>query len=109
MARAHSLLASEHWQGVNLETLLRDELKAQADRVAFSGPAVQLGPVAAQPLAMALHELATNAAKYGALSTLDGRVQISWQMDNAVDGLLLRWEEFGGPPITGSPARRGFG
>jgi two-component sensor histidine kinase/ActR/RegA family two-component response regulator len=109
MARAHSLLASEHWQGVNLETLLRDEVKAQADRAAFSGPAVQLGPVAAQPLAMALHELATNAAKYGALSTPDGRVQISWQMDNAVGGLLLRWEEFGGPPITAAPARRGFG
>jgi two-component sensor histidine kinase len=109
MARAHSLLADGRWRGADLGTLVRDELAAQAVRVDVEGSAVQLGPEATQPLAMALHELAANAAKHGALSTPSGRVKISWRIDDKVGGLTLRWEERGGPPVAAPPERRGFG
>ena len=76
----------------------------------LDGPSVALPAGMAQPLAMALHELATNAVKYGALSTPTGRLSISWTLDGGPAGLLrLRWAEAGGPEVTRPPGRRGFG
>ena len=66
-----------------------------------------LPAVAAQPVAMALHELATNAAKHGALSVPEGTVSVAWRIDGR--RLRIRWAESGGPPVPGSPKRRGFG
>jgi PAS domain S-box-containing protein len=115
MARAHTLLAREGWDGAELRELVEAELAPYLaagaglpERVAIAGPAVALAPGAAQPLAMALHELATNAAKYGALSSPSGRVAIGWEAAPG-GGLRLRWTESGGPALDGPPARRGFG
>jgi two-component sensor histidine kinase len=77
--------------------------------VALDGPVVALTPGAAQALSMALHELATNALKYGALSNPRGRVALSWSADRPNGQLRLRWAEAGGPPVLAPPARRGFG
>lgn len=115
MARAHTLLAREGWDGAELRELLEAEVApyrgddaSGAMRVALSGPRVTLAAGAAQPIAMALHELATNAAKYGALSLPAGRVEVAWAASGD-GGLVLRWTEGGGPPLDGPPARRGFG
>ncbi|MBK1658712.1 PAS domain S-box protein [Paracraurococcus ruber] len=113
MARAHTLLARERWNGADLRSLLEEELAPHRGAgatagVTLSGPPTGLAPEAAQPVAMAVHELATNAAKYGALSVPGGTVAVSWQADGATGGLLMRWREAGGPPVT-PPARRGFG
>jgi PAS domain S-box-containing protein len=115
MARAHTLLAREGWDGAELRELVEEELAPHrgrgdgvAERVAILGPRTALAPGAAQPLAMALHELATNATKYGALSSPSGRVEIAWH-GTPEAGLTLRWTERGGPRVAGPPARRGFG
>jgi PAS domain S-box-containing protein len=114
LARAHTLLARDGWNSAGLRELVEEEIApyrvgAEAlDRVTLLGPDVALAPGAAQPLAMALHELATNAAKHGALSAPGGRVAIRWQaMENG--GLSLRWSETRAEPLSGPPARRGFG
>ena len=114
LARAQTLLAKDRWAGADLHALLRGELAAFLDgsgpRAELQGPAVALPPGAAQPLSMAIHELATNAVKYGALSALAGRLSISWRVDGETgDVLRLRWIETGGPPPKGPPAKRGFG
>jgi two-component sensor histidine kinase len=75
-------------------------------QIRLSGPEVQLEPATAQTLALALHELVTNSAKYGALSTLSGRLAIEWDVDDGV--LFLTWEESGGPLVR-TPTSRGFG
>ncbi|WP_148213353.1 PAS domain S-box protein [Rhodospirillum centenum] len=109
MARAHSLLAVGGWSGVDLGRLVADELAAweDGDRIAVTGTPVRLRAEAAQPVSLALHELATNAAKYGALSVPAGRLRLSWEER---DGWLdLRWQERGGPAVQGPPTRRGFG
>ncbi len=113
LARAHSLLAETRWQGAELRTLIEGELAPfLADqRVELRGEALTVPPSAAQPLAMAMHELGTNAVKHGALSVPDGRVAVAWETAEC-DGarrLSLRWVERGGPPVPGPPARRGFG
>ena len=114
VARAQAMLADGHWSGAGLRPLAEAALApfAQAGaaaRVRFSGPEVVLAATAVQPLSMALHELATNAVKYGALSTADGGIDLGWTLD-APSGLLrLRWSEAGGPPLAGVPSRRGFG
>ena len=85
---------------------------AQGPAVLLDGPPVPLAPTAVQPFAMVLHELATNAAKHGALSALGGRVEVRWREGRSAgdDGVLrLRWAETGGPSVAGAPARRGFG
>jgi PAS domain S-box-containing protein len=110
LARAHQLLADARWDGADLRRLVEEELLAfslgEAARVRIAGERVALPPAAAQAIAMALHELATNAAKYGALSTPGGRVEVAW---TRVDGQLrLIWQESGGPPVT-PPSRRGLG
>ncbi|MGG5822420.1 PAS domain-containing protein [Falsiroseomonas sp. HW251] len=108
MARAHSLLAAGRWSGADLQGLAEGELATHGDHVALDGPQLRLAPDAAQPVAMLLHELATNAAKHGALSAPGGRVTLSWCLDK--DGAVrLEWQERGGPRLSGPPLRRGFG
>jgi PAS domain S-box-containing protein len=113
LARAQTLLAEGRWDGADLHSVLRGELAPflAGQRVELDGPPVVLPPGAAQPLAMAAHELATNAAKHGALSVPGGRVSVSWRVGGGpgTGVLRLRWAEAGGPPLPGPPARRGFG
>jgi two-component sensor histidine kinase len=114
LARAQTLLSEEHWHGADLRTLIAGELAPflGEQRVELDGPSVALPPGAAQPVAMAVHELTTNAVKHGALSALAGRLSVSWLVEQAADGmplLQLRWVESGGPQITATPDRRGFG
>lgn len=115
MARAHSLLAASRWDGVQLGQLIDEELaifgRDGAARLAATGPAVMLKPSAAQSLALVLHELATNAIKYGALSNPAGRLAIDWRETAGADGqpqLHLCWTETGGPEVE-PPSHRGFG
>jgi PAS domain S-box-containing protein len=109
LAAAHDLLTRESWEGATLDELVRETLglyNGGERRISWSGPPVRLNPKAAVSLVMALHELCTNAAKYGALSRPAGRVRIDWSLDH--DRLAIEWRERGGPPVT-PPARRGFG
>lgn len=112
LAQAHILLSRSRWQGAELETLVDDELRPYwgdaNDRKRFEtqGENVMLEPTIAQTVALALHELATNAAKYGALSTPLGRVRIAW--DVQPDSIVLRWLENGGPAVE-TPSSKGFG
>jgi len=111
MARAHAMLARNRWDSASLTRLLEDELGPYGlDRVTLSGPDIQLLPRAALSLSLAIHELATNAAKYGALSASGGRIRIVWRIEpGAAPRLALDWTESGGPAVAGPPARRGFG
>jgi PAS domain S-box-containing protein len=109
LAAAHDLLTRESWEGATLRGLAEGalgHLTGVEGRVAIEGPDVTLGPKAAVSLVMALHELSTNAAKYGALSAPGGRVTVRWEVDG--DRLKLGWREEGGPPVK-PPGRRGFG
>jgi PAS domain S-box-containing protein len=110
LSRVHSLLAHSRWEGAEVHTLVQEELTPYqvggAENIAISGPKVSVMPAVAQTLALALHELATNAAKYGALSTEQGRVQLSWQIVGAT--LVMTWRETGGPPAA-APQRMGLG
>jgi two-component sensor histidine kinase/DNA-binding response OmpR family regulator len=110
LSRAHVLLSESRWQGANLTRLLEEELapyrRGEVERISTSGPPVFLDPATAQILAMTLHELATNAAKYGALSSTFGRVKLTW--DKRPNGLELRWIETGGPPVQPTRAE-GYG
>jgi PAS domain S-box-containing protein len=114
LARAHSLLAASRWQGVTINRLVEEELTpftaGQPDRVAASGAALLLRPGAAQAIGMVLHELSTNAAKYGALSAAAGRVSLSWRVLPGEQGgcFELVWAESGGPAVE-APTRAGFG
>lgn len=112
LARAQTLLAGDRWAGADLRALVEGELAAfvgDGQRAVLNGSRVALPAQAAQPLAMAVHELATNAVKYGALSTPAGHVAISWDVEGGGKPLLrLRWAERGGP-LVAAPSRRGFG
>jgi PAS domain S-box-containing protein len=113
LARAHATLAEARWMGLDLRTLLAGELSAflATQRVELAGLPVMLPARTAQPLAMAVHELATNAVKHGALSSAGGSIAISWRVQQAGDGqpvLALDWAEAGGPPVA-PPRRKGFG
>jgi PAS domain S-box-containing protein len=107
MARVHTLLSATHWQGANLADIVQAETAAVGAQVRTSGPAVQLIASAAQALAMVLHEMVTNASKYGALSQPGGVLIIAWEHGEA--GIAMEWTERGGPAQQGPPARRGFG
>jgi two-component sensor histidine kinase len=112
LARSHTLLADNKWGGADFRELVEEELAAFGDRIRMNGPAVQLSAAAVQPLGLVLHELATNAAKHGALSAPDGFVELEWRRDG--DGTItMRWCERGGPeiPQAGPGASRppGFG
>jgi PAS domain S-box-containing protein len=111
LAKVHTLFVQSRWTGAGLHSLVSQELspyRGDRDaRVRINGPDVILEPNKAQAIAISLHELATNAAKYGSLSTTDGNVEIAWS--HAADGpLRLRWTESGGPTVT-TPTHRGFG
>jgi PAS domain S-box-containing protein len=108
LARVHTILSLSSWQGAEISRLVDEELAPYSvnGQIRFSGSEVQLQPATAQTLALALHELVTNSAKYGALSTLSGKVSIRWQMQG--DVLALDWEETGGPQVH-EPTSRGFG
>jgi PAS domain S-box-containing protein len=104
------LLVRNEWNGVEIADLVRAQLAHFADligsRIAMHGPKLRLNPASAQAIGLALHELATNAGKYGALSTDAGRVDISWGTDGHT--LIMSWTERDGPPVT-PPKRHGFG
>lgn len=112
LARAQTLLAGDQGDGAELRSLLAGELAPflAGQRVELNGPPVPLPAVLAQPLAMAVHELATNAVKHGALSVPGGRLAVRWELrPGPPPWLRLCWAEAGGPAVTGPPPRRGFG
>ncbi len=110
MASAHSLLAQSRWQGVNLQNIVAEQVAPFGDRITVTGAELTLKPKAALSVALALHELITNAAKYGALSSAKGRALISWtaQTRKGERWLVFRWVEQDGPKVA-PPTRTGFG
>ncbi|MGX7707400.1 sensor histidine kinase [Methylobacterium sp. Gmos1] len=114
MSQTHNVLTANHWEGAGLRGILSAELEpyagGRADRIRLEGPPVSLTPAVALPLGMAIHELATNAAKYGALSVGTGQVAVEWRLDPqaGAETLSLSWRESGGPPVA-PPTRTGFG
>jgi PAS domain S-box-containing protein len=117
LSKAHNLLTTRNWEGVNIAEIVNEQLEpyaADPARLVLAGDPVKLTPRAALTLSMVVHELATNAAKYGALSTSRGRVEVRWSVDRTVASpdspgvARLTWSESGGPPVT-PPARPGFG
>ncbi|MEH6665442.1 MAG: HWE histidine kinase domain-containing protein [Brevundimonas sp.] len=110
LSHTHNLLTRSHWEGADLRDVLQHETLAHgAHRVILNGPATPLPPSTAVSLGMIFHELATNAAKYGALSAGDGRVFVDWSIHDLKDRkLVILWREQGGPAVT-EPSRRGFG
>ena len=109
LADAHDLLVEQQWAGAALEDLVRAQLSAfGTERVTTSGDKVVLRAEAVQNVALALHELATNAVKHGALSAPQGRIAIDWTPHGNDGGVRLTWREIGGPPVT-EPERKGFG
>ena len=112
LATAHNLLTRERWEATDLETVVVETLAAQISdptSVSIRGPSIRLDPKTAVSIAMALHELATNAIKYGALSVDGGHVTVRWSSGSAdAPRLLLDWRESGGPKVT-APTTRGFG
>lgn len=110
MSRAHSLLTESRWEGVSIASLVHEELDPYQRinaSIVQDGPEVVLTPKAALALSLALHELATNAAKFGALSIPGGWIAVEWRLDGD-GGVALAWTERGGPPVS-TPERRGFG
>lgn len=108
LARSAELLSNKGWESVELSTLIENQLSAfgvQSKRIRYDGPRLQVNASVAQTIGLALHELATNAAKYGALSVEDGLVEITWSYG---DAFLMEWRESGGPPVR-KPSRSGFG
>jgi PAS domain S-box-containing protein len=111
LANAHALLSRSRWEGVALGELVRNELAPCMTDGSnlIGGPDIVLAAEATQPLSMVLHELATNASKYGALSSRRGRVSVSWErQSSAQDRLALEWRETGGPTIV-APGPSGYG
>ena len=111
LANVHSLFVETRWIGAELSTIAIQELAPYSEkderRVRIDGPQVLLEPNAAQAVAVALHELATNAAKYGALSAPNGQIELKWSHE--ADGrLILHWREMGGPAVK-MPTHQGFG
>jgi two-component sensor histidine kinase/DNA-binding response OmpR family regulator len=111
LARAHALLSETRWHGADLGALVAEELApyrvAEGDKVEIGGPNVSLLPHMAQGLALALHELATNAAKHGALSSIAGKVSLTWEVHPEL--LMMRWIETSGPRIAAPTAHSSFG
>ena len=116
LSRSHDLLTSDHWEGAGLHDLVDNALEpfgvagGRAERFLITGENIRLPPKATLTLAIAFHELATNAVKYGAFSNEAGSILIGWSVEPAPNGkrLILRWREKDGPPVT-PPARKGFG
>lgn len=111
LSHTHDLLTRSHWEGADLRAVLEHETEAHGghNRITSNGPSVALPPATALSLGMIFHELATNAAKYGALSVLDGRILVDWRVSDQRDRRLsIVWREIGGPTAA-PPERRGFG
>src|SRR5689334_21514706 len=113
MAAAHSLLSQSRWHGVGLNDLVREQLAPYATdaNIAIDGSDAMLSAAETQAVAMVVHELVTNAAKYGALSCPGGRISLTWRCESLADAparLQIEWRETGGPPIQG-PVSPGYG
>jgi two-component sensor histidine kinase len=110
LAKTHDLLTKEAWEGADLRDLVKNALAplGGTDRFIVNGPSVRLSSSLSVLLAMALHELATNATKYGALSVEGGTVRVSWEVNGDPPALTLRWIEHGGPAVQ-PPTGKGFG
>jgi two-component sensor histidine kinase len=104
----HTILSLSSWQGAEIGQLVNEELSPYSNgkQIEIQGPKIQLHPATAQTLALAIHELITNSAKYGALSVRSGRLDVRWDIRDG--NLDLSWNEQGGPPVT-KPTTRGFG
>jgi PAS domain S-box-containing protein len=110
LAQTHAMLMDKEWHGADLAEIVRAEMNPYPARVTIDGPSLELSAKAAQNFAMALHELATNAAKYGALSNTTGQIHVRWQLGTPSDtpAFSFSWRERGGP-MVGVPERKGFG
>ena len=112
LARANDILLQSSWTAASLKAIIEAAAAVHgtaSSRIAIEGPEVKIGPRAALSFALALHELSTNAVKYGALSTASGRVRISWALTRGrPQAFSFEWAEVGGPPVT-PPTRTGFG
>ncbi|MFK5595658.1 sensor histidine kinase [Methylobacterium sp. HMF5984] len=114
LSKTHDLLTRDEWSGASLTEVLENELspyRTGPDHITLHGPEVSLPPRHVLALGMTVHELATNAAKYGALSAPGGRVRVEWSVTTGESGMLrlrLAWRESGGPPVA-APRRAGFG
>lgn len=115
LARAHDLLVGAEWNGATMQDILHSQLSPfvgnDQSRILYKGPAVTLAPEAVQSLGLAIHEMATNATKYGALSVPGGSIEITWDFVSTHSGqetLRLNWQEIGGPEVQ-TPSYRGFG
>lgn len=114
LAVNQDLLVENQWRSIGMLELVRGQLDHFGDlvqsRIIVEGPSLQLSPSAAQSIGMAVHELSTNAVKYGALSTDDGAIRVTWSAgeESADQGFHIRWEERGGPAVK-APLHRGFG
>jgi len=106
LAHTHSLLTESEWRGARLSALIQDELKPYGQHARFVGEDLVLAPRAALVVGLLLHELATNAAKHGALTATSGQVEVAWRTNG--NRFHLTWDESGGPAVS-PPARRGFG
>ena len=109
LARAHNLLTRESWETASLKEVIASaaaHCDPDEERILLDGPDMRVPPKTAVSLALAIHELCTNAVKYGALSTDEGQVAVAWSVSNG--RIALTWTESGGPPVT-PPERRGFG
>jgi PAS domain S-box-containing protein len=113
MATAHSLLSQSRWNGAGLHDLVRHQLAPYATEanMTVTGADVMLSAAATQAVAMVLHELVTNAAKYGALSSPEGRISVQWDppSDGATPTLTIVWRETGGPPVAAAASQEGYG
>ena len=115
LAKSHDLLVTRNWEGAPIDDVVRSQVAllggTDPDRIVIEGAPIMLAPEAAQNLGLALHELATNAVKYGALSVPAGKVQIAWRQSERPgheQRLLFTWRESGGPTVS-QPGRKGFG
>jgi len=114
LAASNQLLVRQDWKGTPLDDLVRAQVKpfieSDLNSLEVGGPAVMLTPAAVQSIGLALHELATNASKYGALSNPGGKVEVRWEFYDGKSERCIRltWRKCGGPPVV-PPGRRGFG
>jgi two-component sensor histidine kinase len=108
LSGAHDLLTKTGWREADMGKLVQKALGAHVGRVRREGPTVALAPHTAVGLSMVFHELATNSAKYGALSATGGTVEVSWRLDPVTGNLAFTWRDVGGPPVS-PPKARGFG
>jgi len=111
LALTNAMLVDRDWRGADIREVVQSQLRPFGGRVAIEGPPLELSAKAAQSFALAVHELATNAAKYGALSNASGRISVEWSTDGTEEekpAYRFSWSEAGGPPVS-SPGRAGFG